>query len=105
MSKIIVLYCLKPQVTEKEYEKYFRDEKYSIVMSFPSVNTFKLNRVTETLQGEKSADYIGILEVENLDSYQRDRETQEFQEFLAKWINFVEPSSIRVFYTEEVRLS
>ena len=105
MKKIMISYLLKKRVAPEEYEKYFREEKYSIVMSFPSVNTFKLNRVTETLQGEKSADYIGILEVENLDSYQRDRETQEFQEFLAKWINFVEPSSIRVFYTEEVRLS
>ena len=105
MKKIIISYLLKKKVTPEEYEKYFRDDKYLTVMSFPSVNTFKLNRVRETLQGEKSADYIGILEVENLDSYQRDRETQEFQEFLAKWINFVEPSSIRVFYTEEVGLS
>jgi len=104
MSKIMVLYSLKAEVTEEEYEGYFRDEKYSIVASFPSVNSFKLNKVKVSLEGEKSADYIGILEVKDLKSYQKDRETPEFQKFLAKWINFVEPSSIRVFYTEEIRV-
>jgi len=104
MLNIIVCYRLKPEVTNEEYEKYFKQEKYPLVMSFPSINTFKLNRVMETLEGKGTADYVGVLEIESLASYQRDRETIEFQEFLSKWITFVEPSSINVSYVEEVRI-
>ena len=102
MPKIIVSYCLRPQVSQVEYEKYFREEKHSRVTSFPSVISFKLNRVTSILEGEKSADYIGVLEIISLEAYEKDRETEKFQNFLAKWINFAEPSTIRVFCTEEV---
>ena len=102
MSKIIVSYCLKSQASAEEYEKYFRQEKYSLVTSFPSVKSFKLNKVISAIEGEKSADYMGILEVTSLESYSKDRETEKFKKFLAKWINFAEPSSIRVFYAEEL---
>ncbi len=102
MPKIIVSYCLKPQASAEEYEKYFRQEKYSLVTSFPSVKSFKLNKVISTIEGGKSADYIGILEITGLESYDKDRKTKKFQKFLAKWINFVQASSISVFCTEEV---
>ena len=104
MPNIIISYFLKPEVSNEEYEKYFRQEKYSLVMSFPSVNTFKLNRVIQTLDGKKTADYVGVLEIESLESYQWDRETEEFQEFLNKWITFIEPSSVNVSYAEEVKI-
>ncbi|OGL42316.1 MAG: hypothetical protein A3C43_07085 [Candidatus Schekmanbacteria bacterium RIFCSPHIGHO2_02_FULL_38_11] len=78
MTKIIVSYCLKPQVTKEEYEKYFRKEKYSLVTSFPSVKSFELNKVVNVMEGEKTADYMGILEIESLEAYQKDRETEKF---------------------------
>lgn len=102
MPKIIISYCLKSQASAQEYEKYFRQEKYSLVTSFPSVKSFELNKVISAIEGEKSADYIGTLEIKSLESYQKDRETEKFRKFLARWINFAAPSSIRVFYTEEV---
>jgi len=103
MKKIIVSYRLKPDKSAEEYEEYFRSEKYSVVKGFPSVREFRLYRVGEILEGIKDADFIGEMIVSSLEEYEKDRNTEDFREFIEKCIQFAVPESMKVVALDEVK--
>ncbi|RMF92460.1 MAG: EthD family reductase [Candidatus Schekmanbacteria bacterium] len=103
MEKIIVYYKLRENKSAEEYEDYFRNEKYSVVMNFPSVKEFKLYRADEMLTGKKEFDFLGELTVTSIEEYKKDRDSEAFKEFIEKWVSYALPESMKVVSLKEIK--
>jgi hypothetical protein len=72
MTKIIVLFNLKPNVSRQEYEAWARQTDLPIVRALPGVDSFDVLRTTGLLGADASApfQYIEILNVGDLEAFQ-----------------------------------
>jgi hypothetical protein len=86
MAKEIILYNLKPDVTDEAYQDYVTSEKGPLLESLPSAKKFELVKISGSAKGEIPYKYVGILHLTSLDDfYQKDAKSSKFQDFMAKW--------------------
>ena len=90
MPKEIILYNLKPSVTDEEYLRYCEDRKGPLIRSLPSCNDFTLVRITGSQKGEIPYAYVGIVDVTSIEEWKRDAASEPFQLFLKEWIPMVQ---------------
>ena len=97
MSKEIVIYNLAEGVTHEQYKDFVAKEKGPMFDSLSSVNKYELVRITGSLSGEIPYQYVGIVDVDNLDEFnQKDKTTQKFQDVMAKLDSMLESPQILV---------
>ena len=85
MPKEIILYNLADNVTDEQYKDFVTKQKGPIIDSLPSVKKFQLIRIKGAATGEVPYNYVGIVDVDDLDEfYQKDKATQKFQDLMAK---------------------
>jgi hypothetical protein len=97
MAKSIILYNLKDGVIDEEYTKWCQEYKGPFFLSLPACNSFTLVRMLGGIKGngakgappEPAATpfkYIGIVDVANLEEWQRSTESRSFkEEFFPQW--------------------
>jgi hypothetical protein len=101
MAKEIILYNLAQNVNDDEYKDYVISEKGPLLESLSSVKKFEMVKITGAMTGEIPYKYVGILHVTNLDDfYQKDAQSEKFQNFLAKWKTKV--SDFHILFGEEI---
>jgi hypothetical protein len=101
MAKEIILYNLKPEVTDEEYKDYVVNEKGPLLDSLPSAKKFEMVKITGSAKGDIPYKYVGILHLSSLeDFYQKDAKSPKFQEFLAKWQTKV--ADFHILFGEEI---
>lgn len=84
MSKIIVLFNLKPGVSVADYEAFARDVDLPIVRKLPSVNSFDIFKTEGLLGGGKAPyQYIEVLDIKGVDQLGQDISTETMQKVAA----------------------
>ena len=85
MATEIIMYNLADGVTDEQYKDFVVKEKGPMFDSLPSVKKYQLVRITRSMAGEIPFQYLGIVDVDNLDDFnQKDKTTQKFQDVMAK---------------------
>jgi hypothetical protein len=99
MSKSIILYNLREGVTDEDYGKWCEEYKGPLFLSLPACKSFTLVRILGGAKGDgvKGAPpegspspyrYVGIVDVENLEAWQKDTESKVFREdFFSRWFS------------------
>lgn len=101
MTKEIILYNLADHVTDEEFQDYVTKDKGPLIDSLPSVKKYTLVKITKSPTGEIPYKYVGILDITSLDDFmQKDAQSQEYQDFRAKFQTMV--SDIQILFGEEI---
>ena len=99
MPKEIILYNLKEGVSEEDYKKWCEDYKGPILLGLDSTKTFTLVKMLGGIKGNGKEGippeptkppftYIGILDIESLEGWNKDRESKAFEEeFFPQWFS------------------
>jgi hypothetical protein len=84
MSKIIVLFNLKPGVSVADYEAFARDTDLPIVNALPSVDRFEILKAQGLLGGGTSPfAYVEVIDVNSLEQLGKDVSTETMQKVAA----------------------
>jgi hypothetical protein len=117
MAKEIILYNLRADVTEEDYEKWCESYKGPLLLSLPGGKSFTLCKMMGGVTGNGQEGtppapaaspytYIGIMDVTNLDEWGKAHETKEFKEdffpqWFSKWVaDFYVLGGIEVYHGE-----
>jgi len=91
MSKIIVLFNLKPGVSVADYEAFARDTDLPIVRKLPSVNRFDILKAEGLLGGGKAPyQYIEILDIKSIEQLGQDISTETMKKVAASFQGFTD---------------
>lgn len=97
----IILYNLKPDVTDEQFQEYVDNEKGPYIDSLPSVDKYELVKITESRSGVIPFRYVGIVHLNSLEGFkQRDAQTDEYRAFSAKMAGFT--SELHVTFGEQI---
>lgn len=84
MSKIIVLFNLKPGVNVEDYERFARETDLPIVNALPSVRKFEVLKASGLLSGDASPyQYVEIIDLHSLEGLGQDVKSAKMQEVAA----------------------
>jgi hypothetical protein len=101
MNKEIILYNLKPGVTDEEFKAYVDGEKGPYIDSLPSVEKYELVKITESRSGVVPFKYVGIVHLKSLDDFKnKDTQTDEYRAFSVKMASYT--SEIHVTFGEQI---
>jgi hypothetical protein len=101
MAKEIILYNLKPSVTDEEFKAYVDTEKGPFIDSLPSVEKYELVRIDSSPTGTIPFKYVGIVTLNSLDDFRnRDTKTEAYKAFTAKMASLT--AEIHITFGEEI---
>jgi hypothetical protein len=97
----IILYNLRPDVSDEQFKEYVDSEKAPYIESLPSVDRYELVRIAESRSGVIPFRYVGIVHLNSLESFkERDSQTDEYRAFSAKMAGMT--SEIHVTFGERI---
>ena len=97
----IILYNLKPDVTDEQFQEYVDNEKGPYIDSLPSVDKYELVKITESRSGVIPFRYVGVVHLNSLEGFkQRGTQTDEYRAFSAKMAGFT--SELHVTLGEQI---
>jgi len=99
--KEIILYNLKDEVTEEQYEAYFRNKKGPAFAAFPSCRSVTLNKVVDSKTGSIPYRYVAVVEIADPAGWEKDTASEVFQEILREWGEMVKEGA-HILFAEEV---
>ncbi len=86
LVRIIVLFKLKPGITESDYESWARTRDLPTVRALPSIAGFDVFRATGTFGGTPAPyDYIEIIDVADIDGFWKDVATDTMKAVAAEF--------------------
>lgn len=110
MAKLFILYNLKDEVTEEDFENWVNSYKGPFIAGLPAVKGYTLTKVLGAVQMaggppgpvESPYQYAAVVNVESLEAYGKDTESKEYKEefmpqFAQKVKNFLILRSNEVF--------
>ena len=94
MPTVFFLARLRQGVEPATYEEWVRSFDYPTAQSIPSIISYKTHRIAGPLrQAMEHYDYIEVVEVTDIDAYQRDlAELPQAQELRRQIVEYLEPS-------------
>jgi hypothetical protein len=98
MSKEIILYNLRDDVKEEDYVRWCEDYKGPLLIGLPGSKSFTVLKMMGGVQGnvqkgnppsptKSPFNYIGILDVDNPEEWEKSKESKAFKEFLSQWLS------------------
>ena len=93
MSKIILLYTLKPGVTREQYEGWVRGTDYPAMRGLARVRSYVNHRVVKRLtgDGEPSVAYVEVFDIPDLDGFlSEDMGGSVVQKVMGEFMQYVE---------------
>ncbi len=63
MATLVFLYSLKPGTDHAAWEDFVRREDIPLTLGLPSVTSYSVQRIEESLEGESEFEYLEIMEV------------------------------------------
>lgn len=100
MAKKIILYNLKESVSHEEYQRYCQIQKGPFIVSLPSCRSFKLLFLDAATKEGIPFEYIGIVDVESQEAWQKDSSSEAFQDFRKGWLSKI--AEFRILDGKEV---
>jgi len=91
VTKIVVLFNLKPGVSVEDYERFARETDVPIVNALPSVNRFEVLKASGLLGGGASPyTYLEIIDLKSLEQLGQDVATEKMQQVAAQFREFAD---------------
>ncbi|NDE00691.1 MAG: REDY-like protein HapK [Gammaproteobacteria bacterium] len=91
MTRLVVLFNLKPGVNVADYEKFAREVDLPIVNALPSVKKFEVLKSHGLFGGgDAPYQYIEIIDVHSLDALGKDVSTEQIQKIAATFREMAE---------------
>jgi hypothetical protein len=99
MAKEIILYNLRDDVTEEDYERWCEEYKGPLLLSLPGAKSFTLVKMMGGITGHGQQGtppaptaspykYIGIMDVTSMEEWNQAHETEKFkEEFFPRWFS------------------
>ena len=99
MPKGIILYNLRDDVNEEDYVKWCEDYKGPLLLGLPPSKSFTLLKIMGGMKGngkesippeqtKSPFNYIGILDLSNLEDWGKARESKAYkEEFFPQWFS------------------
>ena len=99
MAKEIILYNLKEDVTDEDYQKWCEEYKGPTLLGLDSAKSFTLVKMLGGVKGNGKEGippaetkppfkYVGILDSSSLEDWNRDRNSKTFkEEFFPQWFS------------------
>jgi len=101
MAKEIILYNLKPGVTDEQFKEYVDTEKGPYIDSLPSVEKYELVKITESRSGVIPFKYVGIVHLKSLDDFKnKDTQTDAYRAFSQKMASLT--AEIHVTFGDQI---
>ncbi|NMA23792.1 MAG: hypothetical protein GX938_09845 [Spirochaetales bacterium] len=100
MPKEIILYNLAPGVTHEEYARYVKEKKGPFFEGLIGVKKFTLVRMVSSKTETLPFQYVGIVELSNLEEWRRETASPAFATFMKEWTGKV--SDFYILSGEEV---
>lgn len=104
--RIVVLFNLKP-ATDDAYEEWARTRYLPGVRALVSVSDFQIYRATGLAgsDGKPSYQYVGIIDVEDIEGFRRDMANEAMQKIVAELQDYADdPQFILTEALSEIRL-
>jgi REDY-like protein HapK len=99
--KCFVTFRLRPGVTPEEYERWFRETNVPAVRKVKSIETYRVWRVLDAMEGEPTFEVLEEMEIEDRAAF--DREVEELPEMAAMLEGWYERVADQVIlYAEEI---
>jgi REDY-like protein HapK len=99
--KCFVIFRLRPGVSPEEYEKWFRETNVPAVRKMKSIQTYRVWRVLDAMEGEPTFEILEEMEIEDRAAFERELdEVPEMAAMLEGWYSRV--SDQVVFFAEEI---
>lgn len=89
MPTAFFLTKLKPRVNAKDYEKWVYSSDYPTAKKMKSIKSYHVHRINGAFQGDKTYDYIEVIEITDLDKYGKDLNSDAGKKLLAEWSNYI----------------
>jgi hypothetical protein len=88
--KCFVTFRLKPEVTAEQYLEWFRSDNVPAVRKMESIESYRVWRVSGTLEGQPSFEFLEEMEVEDRAAFEREvEELPEMAAMLEGWYSRV----------------
>jgi hypothetical protein len=99
--KCFVIFRLRPGVPPEEYEKWFRETNVPAVRKMKSIQTYRVWRVLDAMEGEPTFEILEEMEIDNRAAFERElNEVPEMAAMLEGWYSRV--SDQVVLFAEEI---
>jgi REDY-like protein HapK len=99
--KCFVTFRLRPGITPEEYEKWFRETNVPAVRKMKSIESYRVWRVVDAMEGEPTFEVLEEMEIEDRAAF--DREVEELPEMAAMLEGWYERVTDQVIlYAEEI---
>jgi uncharacterized protein (TIGR02118 family) len=86
VTKLVVLFNLKPGVSVDDYERFAREVDMPIVNALPSVNRFEVLKASGMLGGGAAPySYIEVIDLKSLEELGQDVATEKMQQVAAQF--------------------
>ena len=96
--RLIVLFSLKSGVSHEAYQAWARAQDLPTVRNLPSITSFDVFRATGRLgDGPTPYDYIEIIDIGDMDQFNKDIATQKMQSIAAQFAEMADA----IFLTTE----
>ncbi len=88
--KCFVTFRLKPEVTPEQYLEWFRRDNVPAVRKMKSIQSYRVWRVSGTLEGQPSFEFLEEMELEDRAAFEREvEELPEMAAMLEGWYSRV----------------
>jgi len=109
MAKLFILYNLKDDVNEEDFDKWVNEFKGPLISGLSAVNNYTLTKVGGAMKAEGGPPgpvespyrFVGIVDVTSFEDYAKDQETPAYkEEFMPKFMQWVK--SVLILRAEEL---
>lgn len=91
--RVFFLNKLRDGVSPADYERWVREFEYPFARGIPSIKSYLVTRLDESLEGDEKPpyDFVEVVEVIDLEAYKADLSTDkpEIQAFDEQWLKYV----------------
>ena len=99
--KCFVTFRLKPGVSQEDYEEWFRSVNVPAVRRMTSIQSYRVWRLTETMEGEPTFHVLEEMELDDKAAFERElEEIPEMAGMLEEWYSRVADQV--VVFAEEI---
>ncbi len=101
MIRVFLMYNIRPEVSVEDWEKFLRSHDIPSGLALPSVMKYSIYRNSGDPVGPTTVQYVEEFHVTDLESFERDLESEEWLDCFGMWYE-AGGCSWFMFYPEDV---
>ena len=96
-QRVFFLNTLHEGVKGEDYEQWLRDVDYPFARALPTIIRYETTRIDGNLfgsEGEPPCQYLEVIDITNIEDYEKGAAGPEFEAFLKEWSAYVADSTM-----------